>query len=486
MATQLLDEETAKKVLRQVEFYFSDSNLLTDGFMRKSITEGEDGIFIVGLDCGRTVISLPLICSFKRMRMHLNLGDARADEVPQDIVNAVAQTLRTSASLKVSEDGGKVGKTTELPKKEKIEQAEIRTLAVSPFEYDLKLEDVEKFFGQYGKVNTVRLPHHVGNKNFFCGTAIVEFSSREEVEKVMKEKLVYEGVELELKPKKDFDAERVKELEDYKKSRLPVDSNYQNNSNVEEEDYPKGLIIAFKLQSISEEIHSKQNGVDQQANDNSVVSKTADNPPSGITSGENDQMVTENVNNNEDEMKEGKETETEENNEMKEAKETESEVNIEVKEGKITEGEENNRQAGAKFSAASYKDNMDVVSREDLRSVFQKFGTVKYIDFKIGEKSGYIRFEETEAAQKARTAAVISEKAGLVVKNYIATLEPVIGQAEREYWRLLRGNQGKQREFKNKQGRGGRKHGRWGKHARPRENESRAGRPNKAQKTGAA
>jgi len=62
--------------------------------MRKSITESEDGM-----------ISLALICSFNRMRKHLNLGDVKPDGVPQDIVNAVAQTLRNSASLKVSEDG---------------------------------------------------------------------------------------------------------------------------------------------------------------------------------------------------------------------------------------------------------------------------------------------------------------------------------------------------------------------------------------------
>lgn len=71
MATLSFDEETTKKVIRQVylalyfnfyfsvifddsifdcyffifqvEFYFSDSNLLTDGFMRKSITESQDG-----------------------------------------------------------------------------------------------------------------------------------------------------------------------------------------------------------------------------------------------------------------------------------------------------------------------------------------------------------------------------------------------------------------------------------------------------------
>ncbi|XP_020217378.1 la protein 1 [Cajanus cajan] len=489
MATQSLDEETTKKVIRQVEFYFSDSNLLTDGFMRKNITESEDGM-----------ISLALICSFNRMRMHLKLGDVKPDDVSEDTVNAVAQTLRNAASLKVSEDGKKVGRITELPKLEEVEQVEIRTLAASPFEYDLKLEDVEKFFGQYAKVNSVRIPHHVGDKKSFCGTALVEFSSEEEVEKLMKEKLVYAGAELELKPKKDFDAEREKELEDYKKSRPPVGSNDQNNSHVEE-NYPKGLIIAFKLKSISDEIPSEQNGVDQEANNNSVVSKADEKPPSEITSWEDDQKVTENVDNGEEKngMEEAKETENEENNEMKEAKETESEENNENKEGKetrneennemkggkITEGEEKNRQAGEKFSAAAYKDNMDVVSREDLKAVFVEFGTVKYIDFRIGEESGYIRFEETEAAQKARAAAVISEKGGLVVKNYIATLEPVTGEAEKEYWGLLRGNQGKHRDFKSKHGRGGR-HGRGGKHGRSRENESRGDRPYKAQKVGAA
>lgn len=53
--------------------------------------------------------------------------------------------------------------------------------------------------------------------------------------------------------------------------------------------------------------------------------------------------------------------------------------------------------------------------------------SVKFIDFKIGAESGYIRFEDPEAAQKARAAAVLSEQEGLIVKNYIATLEPVSG-----------------------------------------------------------
>ena len=51
------------------------------------------------------MVSLALICSFTRMRNHLNLGDAKPDNVPEDTVNAVAETLLKSTSLKISEDG---------------------------------------------------------------------------------------------------------------------------------------------------------------------------------------------------------------------------------------------------------------------------------------------------------------------------------------------------------------------------------------------
>lgn len=53
---------------------------------------------------------------------------------------------------------------------------------------------------------------------------------------------------------------------------------------------------------------------------------------------------------------------------------------------------------------------------------------MKYVDFKAGEEKGYIRFDEPEAAQKARAAAVLAKEGGLVVKNFIATLEPVTGK----------------------------------------------------------
>lgn len=147
-----------------------------------------------------------------------------------------------------------------------------------------------------------------------------------------------------------------------------------------------------------------------------------------------------------------------------------------------TEGDEQ-APAEEKLSIAACKDNKDIVMREDLKSVFQKFGTVKFIDFTIGAESGFIRFEREEAAQKARAAGVLAEEGGLVVKNFIAVLDPVTGDAEREYWSMFRNTQQeKRRDFKGNRGRGGR-HNRGGKHSRGRGNDFGGGRPNKFRKS---
>lgn len=55
---------------------------------------------------------------------------------------------------------------------------------------------------------------------------------------------------------------------------------------------------------------------------------------------------------------------------------------------------------------------------------------VKYVDFRIREDKGYIRFEQPEAAQKAHAASVSAKEGGLVVKNFIANVEPVTGKED--------------------------------------------------------
>ncbi|KAL2525531.1 La protein 1 [Abeliophyllum distichum] len=439
MAKPSLDEETAKKVIRQVEFYFSDSNLPRDKFLKNTISESDDGM-----------VSLALICSFSRMRGHLGLGDAKPEDVSEDTVKAVAETLGISTFLKISEDGKKVGRVTELAKPEEvIEQSDVRTIAASPLEYDLKLEDVESFFNKYAKVNSVRLPRHVADKRLFCGTALIEFSTEEDAANVLKQSLSYAGVELELKPKKDFDQERTKQEEEVEKTRSQVGSNRKNKANARPEEISSGG-------------SAEQNGNDDPVTDTGGALKT---------DGEQDtpQNITE-------------ETEKKTSGDVKDEGNDKNNVGGDEENEEDTTGAENEVQESKgvdeeKSTFAEYKDNKDVVMREDLKSIFQKFGTVKFIDFKIGSDSGYVRFEDAGGAQKARAAAVLAEEGGLIVKNFVATLDPVTGDAEREYWSLLRTNQEKHRDnYKSNRGRGG-KHNRGGrhfngKHSRSSENDS--------------
>lgn len=46
----------------------------------------------------------------------------------------------------------------------------------------------------------------------------------------------------------------------------------------------------------------------------------------------------------------------------------------------------------------------------------------------MGAETGYLRFDEPEASQKARAAAVLAKEGGLAVKNFIAVLEPLTGK----------------------------------------------------------
>ncbi|CAN4076544.1 unnamed protein product [Withania somnifera] len=463
-----LDEETVKKIIRQ-SFYFSDSNLPKDGFLRKTVEESEDGL-----------VNLALICSFSRMRSHLDLGVVKPEDISDDTIQSVAEALKASSFLKISEDGKKVGRVSELVKPEEvIEQIDVRTIAASPLEFSVKIEDVESFFGQHGKVNSVRLPRHVADKRMFCGTALVEFSNEEDAINILKQNLIYAGVELELKSKKDFDVERANEEKEVEHNHPRNGPNSKNNSKPEL-DYPKGLIIAFKLKRISAESSTEQNGNHKTASESASAPETEGNKDA---TKDNVEVTAEKV---PEDIKDEENNENIEKGDEKDAEDGSGETdvqNLEVAEKSMDNPTEDDEQAPAeeKLSIAACKDNKDIVMREDLKSVFQKFGTVKFIDFTIGAESGYIRFENEEAAQKARAAGVLAEEGGLTVKNFIATLDPVTGDAEREYWSMFRNNQqDRRRDFKGNRGRGG-KYNRGGKHSRGRGNDF-GGRPNKFQK----
>ncbi|CAN1218704.1 La protein 1 [Linum perenne] len=465
MATQSLDENTVKEVLRQVEFYFSDSNLPRDKFMTETVTSSEDGM-----------VSLALICSFARMRGYLKLGEIKPEDVPEDTLKAVAEVLAKSASVKLSEDGKKVGRVSPLMKPEEIvEQLDGRTVAVSPLPFDANREALRSFFSQYGTVNSVRLPNHIADRKVFSGTALVEFSTDDEAEKVLSQSLTFAGAELELKPKKEFDAERAQKTEEFKAANPQWKEDQQNNSSPKS-NYPKGLIVAFKLKNISTGDQAEQNNSGETVDTDGTDAKPTE-PLTSVekTAEENQEKAPEEANKKEETAA----MDTENVEEGDKEKESENKENKLEEESSKDTVDKNVKKEG-RIDIAACKEDKNVVLREDLKAVFGKFGAIKF-----GEDSGYVRFELPEGAQKARAAAVLAKEEGLLVKNFVATLEPVTGDAEKEYWSRVRDNQDKHRD--SFRGRGGRFHQRGGRGKNPRwgDNDSGRGRGRKFQKVGA-
>jgi lupus La protein len=121
---------------------------------------------------------------------------------------------------------------------------------------------------------------------------------------------------------------------------------------------------------------TEQNGTNDTANDDKISCKT----DGGLDSSENETRVTEKMaekNINEDETPgENIENDNKEKIDQNNGLESEEKETQEIE--KSSEGAtEMSDEKEEKRTAASFMDDMNVVLREDLKDVFQKYGTVK-------------------------------------------------------------------------------------------------------------
>lgn len=122
--------------------------------------------------------------------------------------------------------------------------------------------------------------------------------------------------------------------------------------------YPKGLIVAFKLKSTSDGSCAEGNGANDPVSDSENAIEESKEITEDVCNDIKDETIPkENVDGKNHKESEGKETGNGEKS----------------SESPIAESEEKEK----KTNAAAYKDDKNVVMREDLKSVFQKFGTVK-------------------------------------------------------------------------------------------------------------
>lgn len=200
------------EICRQVDFYFSDSNLPTDKYLLRQTGGHENKPF-----------PLKEIHSFKRMR-HFQPFAAVLDAVKQskilDITDDGMITRKTPLSDKFTFD---IVQNKKLLEDENMP----RSIYAKGFgeEHSGSQTEIEDFFKVFGDVNAVRLRRYYPGNNF-KGSVFVEFADEKTAQDflALETKPTFKGKELLIKPKQQYCDEKIEEIKSGK-----VKPNYQRD-----------------------------------------------------------------------------------------------------------------------------------------------------------------------------------------------------------------------------------------------------------------
>lgn len=161
------------KILKQVEFYFSDANLPRDRFLQEELKKNEEGW-----------IGLSVIASFKRMQA-----------LSTDLA-VIAESLKESSLVEVSADGASVRRTVAVPETSSDNMK--TSVVIRGFAPETTtLEQLEEFFGQICTENTVaaiRLRRNPQTKAF-KGSVFLHLKTEEEAARLVELKSLTRGEE---------------------------------------------------------------------------------------------------------------------------------------------------------------------------------------------------------------------------------------------------------------------------------------------------
>ncbi|KAF2435359.1 hypothetical protein EJ08DRAFT_645662 [Tothia fuscella] len=204
------------EIREQVEFYFSESNLLQDKFLFSQVGGAENN-------------SIPIkkIHSFKRMQRfqpYSAVVEALKDSKILDVIDD--DEVKRKTPLKLQE-----GMTMEQNYAYFEDEAMKRSIYAKGFgkEGPTTQIDIEEFFKPYGPINSVRLRRSFPEK-LFKGSVFVEFETVELMKEFLESdsKPKWDDQELDIKSKSDYCAGKV---EDIKSGKIKPNESFQRNDN---------------------------------------------------------------------------------------------------------------------------------------------------------------------------------------------------------------------------------------------------------------
>lgn len=186
-----------QKIVKQLGFYFSDTNLPYDKFLQNEI-KNDDGW-----------VKIDVLLTFKRL--------ASLSKDPSVIAQAVKNA--TDSIVEVSESGEKIRRKADsvvpVADQEFLNEMIGRSIYCKGFPKTATMDELLEYASTFGdKIITKVTPRRLKTKEF-KGTLYFTFNTKEEAEKFLKlESVKYKDVELERKWETEFLEEKKKEYAD--------------------------------------------------------------------------------------------------------------------------------------------------------------------------------------------------------------------------------------------------------------------------------
>ncbi|KAI3495568.1 hypothetical protein L1887_37912 [Cichorium endivia] len=128
-----LTDELRDKIIKQVEYYFSDENLRTDKFLLKYLAKDEEGY-----------VPVAVIASFKKMKKLTHHK------------SFIVAALKESSLLTLSSNEKKVKRVHPFPLTEALD-TELCTVLVENLPEDHTIENMKKIFGEAGRIKKITI-----------------------------------------------------------------------------------------------------------------------------------------------------------------------------------------------------------------------------------------------------------------------------------------------------------------------------------------
>ena len=227
------------KLLKQMEFYFSDANLRRDKFLSALVRSASDGM-----------VKLEVLLTFNRVKKFMGISkDLEADKLKsKENVEALAAVVADAKTLKLNESKTSVARVE--PYKDVRREVPAQTVRVTGLPKDVTLEKLETFFKDLAGeqnvayVQMIRRKGKDSGKPEFKGIVHVEMASVDAAKEVSSKTEVKYGEE----------ALTLELLEEYlkNKDRLVVVKGLKGKVSVEQiknalgEEYPKHWVYYMR------------------------------------------------------------------------------------------------------------------------------------------------------------------------------------------------------------------------------------------------